>query len=224
MDACDHGKKTFDIATDDSGRVVFHQTRSQLPPRAFLEASGTRFMDLCVEEASRAGLHDLDYRTAFFVEAYSISGGGVSGARAYGSNCRGGAFLSSIHLKLARREWLDNCDTYVDAVLDGVGDEPLRPWHGRGTQYGDLAGAAFGAIAHELAHSFGLREDRVDTRNRKGSLTGNGWRGLRGYFRPNLTDDYCVLRQYDAEILNGNPFFAARALKQKSADFGYCNR
>ncbi len=224
MEQCGYGQKTFDIATDESGQIVFHQINSNLPPEAFTESAGNEFIDLCNEEARREGLFDLKYRTVFFVEAYLITNGVVSGARAFGSKDRGGAFLSSLHLKLARREWLDNCDTYVGAILDGVFDQSLQPWHGRGKEYGDLAGAGFGAIAHELAHSFGLSDDRVDTQNRRGSLTGNGWRGMRGYFCPNLTRDRCVLRQYDADVLNSNEFFAIRTLKPKSGDFGSCEK
>lgn len=223
MEKCGCGQKTFDMATDESGQIVFHQINSRLPPKAFTKPGGSKFMDLCNEEARREGLLNLNYRRVFFVEAYFVTNGVVSGARAFGSNARGGAFPSSLHLKLARREWLDNCDSYVGAILDGVSDQPLRPWHGRGTEYGDLAGAGFGAIAHELAHSFGLSEDRIDTHNRRGSLTGNGWRGMRGYFRRNLTQDCCVLRQYDADLLNSNKFFAIRTLKPKSGDFSSCD-
>ena len=223
MEQCGYGQKTFDIATDESGQIVFHQINSILLPQDFTMSTGKEFVDRCNEEARREGLFDLTYRTVFFVEAYNITNGKVR-ARAFGSKDRGGAFLSSLHLKLARREWLDNSDTYVGAILDGVSDQSLPPWHGRGTEYGDLAGAGFGAIAHELAHSFGLSDDRVDTKNRRGSLTGNGWRGMRGYFRPNLTRDCCVLRQYDADLLNSSEFFAIRTLKPKSGDFGNCEK
>lgn len=223
MEQCGYGKKTFDIATDESGQIIFHQINSSLPPEAFTESSANEFVDQCNKEARHEGLFDLKYRTVFFVEAYCITNGEVSGARARGSEDRGGAFLSSLHLKLARREWLDNCDTYVGSILDGVSDHPLQPWQGRGTEFGDLAGAGFGAIAHELAHSFGLSDDKVDKKNRRGSLTGNGWRGMRGYFRPNLTRDCCILKQYDAEVLNSKEFFDIRKLKPKSGDFGSCD-
>lgn len=219
MEQCGYGRKTFDIATDESGQIAFHQINSSLPPEAFTMSSDNKFMKLCNEEASREELFDRKYRTVFFVEAYSITNGVVSGARAKGSKDRGGAFLSSLHLKLARREWLDISDTYVGAILDGVSDQPLQPWHCRGTEYGDLAGAGFGVIAHELAHSFGLREGKVDI---KRSVTGTGFRRMRGYFRPNLTQERCVLTQDDANLLNSSEFFAIRTLKPKSGDFGNC--
>jgi len=219
MEQCGYGQKTFDIATDESGQIVFHQINSRFPPEAFTMSTGREFVAMCNEEARRKGLFDLKYRTVFFVEAYSIANGVVSGERARGSKDRRGAFLSSLHLKLARKEWLDNSDTYIGAILDGVSDQPLRPWHGRGTEYGDLAGAGFGVIAHELAHSFGLSDERSDEKNQRVSLMGNGCSGMRGYFRPNLTQDRCVLMQYDANVLNSSEFFAIRTLKPKSGDF-----
>ena len=223
MERCGYGQKTFGIAIDESGQIVFHQINSSLPPEAFTTAEAKKFTKLCNNEAKREGLFDLNYRTVFFVEAYSITNGVVSGDRARGSKDRGGAFLSSIHLKLARREWLDNCDTYVGAILEGVSDQPLQRWRRRGKEYSDLAGAGFGVIAHELAHSFGLSDDKHDTKSRRESLTGIGWRRMRGYFRPKLTRDRCVLRQYEADFLNSTEFFAIRTLKPKSGDFGSCD-
>jgi hypothetical protein len=92
-------------------------------------------------------------------------------------------------------------------------------WQGRGRKLGDVAGSAFGVIAHELGHGFGLSHDKTNDRNRKGNLMGNGFRGMRGYFRPDLTDDFCVLSERNAAILNKSKFFDIRDLKPKSAIF-----
>ena len=55
MELCGYGQKTFDIATDESGQIVFHQINSGLPPEAFTESKGNEFVDQCMEEARREG-------------------------------------------------------------------------------------------------------------------------------------------------------------------------
>jgi hypothetical protein len=82
-----------------------------------------------------------------------------------------------------------------------------------------VAGSAFGVIAHELGHGFGLSHDKTNDRNRKGNLMYNGCRGMLGYFRPDLTNDFCVLSVRNAAVLNKNDFFAVRDLKPKSVIF-----
>jgi hypothetical protein len=42
---------------------------------------------------------------------------------------------------------------------------------------------------------------------------------MRGYFRPDLTDDRCILSEGSAAILDKNDFFAVRKLKPKSISF-----
>jgi len=89
-------------------------------------------------------------------------------------------------------------------------------WHkGHGLHLGDVAGAGFGVIAHELDHAFGgdHHSNEDDERERKGHLMCKGQRGFRGYFRPDLTDDQCVLSKFDAESLNKSEFMRIRELK-----------
>lgn len=92
---------------------------------------------------------------------------------------------------------------------------------GQGLQLGDVAGAGFGVIAHELDHAFGGKHhsSEEDERERKGHLMGKGQRGFRGYFRPDLTDDRCVLSKFDAESLNKSEFIDLRELKPKGPHF-----
>ena len=50
---------------------------------------------------------------------------------------------------------------------------------------------------------------------------GKGCRGMRGYFRPDLTDDRCVLSKESAAILDNSFFFKVRELKRRSVSFSY---
>ncbi len=87
---------------------------------------------------------------------------------------------------------------------------------------GDVSGAAFGIIAHELAHGFGSEHHKSedDKRERTGHLMGLGPRGFRGYFRPDLTEDRCVLSEVDARLLDGSQFFDVKEdLKPRSISF-----
>jgi hypothetical protein len=88
-------------------------------------------------------------------------------------------------------------------------------WNRRGKELGDVSGAAFGVIAHELAHNFGLDDhgSPEDVRERKGNLMGTGMRGFRGAIQPDSTSDSCVLDAHDASILNASKFFKIRDLQ-----------
>jgi hypothetical protein len=90
-----------------------------------------------------------------------------------------------------------------------------------GLQLGDVAGASFGGIAHELDHAFGGEHhpSEDDERERKGHLMGKGQRGFRGYFRPDLTNDRCVLSKFDAKSLYKSEFIDIRKLKPKGPHF-----
>lgn len=217
----DHGPKTFKLANDESGALVLHQINSSLPKKEF----GKHPVNNCKNAAQAHGLRSANDVVVYFYESYSITSGKVSGAGARGGQrgLGGEAFLSSLHLKMARREWIANDNEYDGEVFDWISSEPMKghtlSWHGRGRKLGDVSGSAFGIMAHELGHGFGLSHNMTDDRNRKGNLMGNGCRGMRGYFRPDLTEDFCVLSERNAAVLDKNDFFALRKLKLKSLSF-----
>lgn len=215
------GKKTFEIARDSNRELVFHQisgpSRSQFKEKPWNE---------CKKIAEANGLRSDNDIVMYFFEYYLFPSGKNPVASSRGSKREDGGevFLSSLHIKLARREWL-SCDSeYEGQVFDWIRPEPMGKdtlnWHGRGRKICNVCGASYGIMAHELGHAFGLQHDRNNDRNRKGNLMGNGCRGIRGYFRPDLTDDFCVLTEKDAAHLNDSRFFSKRNLKNKSIAFG----
>jgi hypothetical protein len=219
MDRLGYGPKTFQIALDEGGALDFHQFNSPETKKQFeQDPNGS-----CKRVLGGRLRNEEDAEVCFF-EAYSISQGVVSGVVARASRRR--CYLSSLHLKLARREWMANDEGYGGQVFPWISLEPMKSntlsWNGRGRKLGDVSGAAFGAMAHELAHCFGPNDHKSedDVRQRKGNLMDKGFRGMRGYFRPGLTDDRCVLSKEDAVLLDGSPFFVVRDLKPKSPVFG----
>ncbi len=223
MDELGHGPKTFDIARDADGSLLFHQIDSPLIKKQFIEADRKQYPARCRSAAERNDLCDDAYITVYFVEAYSIIDGVVR-ANCGGWVRNGGeAFLSSLHLKLAIRDWVADTSRYAGKSFDWIGSEPLaenlRGWNERGPALGDLSGAGYGIIAHELAHCFGPPPQENGKRGRRGPLMGRGQLGMRGYFRPKLTNDDCWLRVEDGQAFNCNASFAIRELKPRSGVF-----
>jgi hypothetical protein len=217
MDRLGYGPKTFEIAHDDSGALVFHQVRSTKDKNEFQEHR----MNNCKRAAGNELRRAKDV-VVYVYESYSITNGQVfdQGAKSKRSE----AFISSLHLKMARREWIAHEKGYCGEVYDWISSEPMKgntlSWNGRGKKLGDVSGSAFGVVAHELAHCFGLPHTADgDIRHRDGNLMGKGFRGMRGYFRPDLTEDRCFLSQRSAEILDKCDFFKLRTLKPKSLSF-----
>jgi hypothetical protein len=215
------GSMTFEIAMDEEGSLDFYQLKSDLIRDEFLK----NYYNSCKSTVSSYRLRNFNYITIYFYEAYSINNGIVNDAGCGGGQRgRGGeAFISSLQLKMARREWLTNNNNYGGEVFDWIDSEPMKnntlSWNGRGLTLGDVSGSGFGIIAHELAHCFNLPPQEVGQRGSHGLLMGNGCRGMRGYFQPELTTDRCFLRPEDAEAFNRNGSFAKRELKSKSSAF-----
>ncbi len=211
--------KTFEIERDVAGSIVFREIPSDLTQDEFRHT----YWNNCKKAANK--LRDLDYVTIYFYEAYLISNGVVVDAGSSGKHKgKGGeAFLSSLHLKLARREWLTNSNGYGGEVFDWISSEAMKDdtlsWNDRGPTLGDVSGAGFGMIAHELAHCFDPPPQENGKRGPEGLLMGNGCRGMRGYFQPKLTDDRCKLRKEDAAAFEKSDFFALRTFKPRSVSF-----
>jgi hypothetical protein len=218
MSRLGYGPKTFAIAYDSDDRLLFRQLNTPHTKAQFEEGRNSAIR-LCRQIA---GAPDKHYAELCFIEAYSIEHGVVSGAIAGTRHQR--SCLSSLHLKLALPEWLKSEDGYAGQTFAWISSEPMGEttlsWNGRGAKLGDVAGAGFGLIAHELAHCFGLDHHRSedDRRERQGHLMGKGVRGFRGYFRPDLTADRCVLSVQDAKLLNSSPFFEVRQLGPRGKD------
>jgi hypothetical protein len=218
-----YGPKTFDMARDTSGLVLFQEIDSELEASAFRHY----YWQHCKNTART--LRDGNQVIVYFFEAYFLgdkttntSAGSRGGRNRRG---RGGeAFLSSLHLKLARRDWLGRDDGYEGRVFEWIGPSPLEPgslsWNCRGPALGDVSGAGFGVIAHEFAHCFGPPPQESSRCSRYGPLMGDGCRGMRGFFRPNETNDRCLLRPGDGAVFDNNSFFGHRELKPRSHSFG----
>ena len=222
-----YGQRTFDIARELDGSLLFHQINSPLGREQFIQADRRQYPSRCRSAAKKHGLCDDSNLTIYFVEAYSIIDGQVRVNCSGWPRNGGEAFLSSLYLKMALRDWLADSTPYAGMRFEWIDPEPLagslRKWNNRGTTLGDLSGAAYGVIAHELAHGFPpAREEKKGGRN--GPLMGRGHLGMRGYFRPDLTDDRCWLRPEDGQALDSNQRLTIMELKPKSSAFGTTTR
>jgi hypothetical protein len=220
MDRLSHGRKTFGIARDANGSLLFHQIKGEFAKKEFLEASKREYPKWCREAAMKCGLFDDSYITVYFIEAYNITSGKVSANCSGWARNGGEAFLSSFHLKVAICHWIADTSGYGRRVFDWIDLEPLAEnlrvgKNKRGPALGDLSGAGYGIIAHELAHCFNLPPQEKGKRGRTGPLMGVGQLGMRGYFRPDLTSDRCWLRIEDGQALKNSKSFDVRELKPK---------
>lgn len=144
-----YGQRTFKINRSPNGLIHFTEHKSKYLKARFEESSSTALHLIQVE----LGPSELVYADLYVVEAYAIKGGVVSGDIAGSSKRR--ACVSSLHLKAASREWIDSEDEFFGEVFPWISREPIIKWRNRDGKVGDVAGACFGAIAHELIHCFG---------------------------------------------------------------------
>jgi hypothetical protein len=227
MDRLNYGQKTFEIARDTVGALIFHQIPSTRSKQDFQYRGETgkdaRFVNCCKEAADVYGLRTLNDVVIYFFESYLIVHGVVSagtrGGRAVPNRGLGGeAFISSLNLKMARREWISSDIQYDSHIADLKG----RPkWENRvSDRLGDLSGGSYGITAHEFGHCLRAQHDRSAD---KRSLMDGGYKFMRGNFRPDLTEarypksvPRCEVSKQTAQTLHGSGFFDVRELKPRS--------
>jgi len=225
-----YGPKTFQIARQLSGAVVCQQIPSDRLKQEFQnrkENGDQLFVDYCKEASGAFRQRTCNDIVIYFFESYSaiegIVSAGTRGGRAAKKRGSGGeAFISSLVLKTANREWITS-----DARYDGhIADLPGRPkWNNRvSDRLGDLSGGSYGAIAHEFGHCVRAQHDRSDD---KRLLMDRGYRFMRGNFRPHLTASLypetvprCELSRRTADVLDHSCFFDVRDLQPRSVVYG----
>jgi len=128
MDRHGYGPKAFAIAYDSNGEVVFNCLRSTHIKEEFLvENPGHNpvFINLC-KEATPANLRSSNDIVIYFLEAYSLSKTKLwAGSRGTQRGQGGEAFLSSLHLKLATREWLECSEGYEGRIIPWISSERM---------------------------------------------------------------------------------------------------
>ena len=219
LDQNGHGPKTFEINYDKDGLVVFDEYKSPLSKKDFQDDA----WHACKEVLGGGRPKNAPDIELCFFDGYSIENGvaNVPGAFCKRRRC----YLNVLHLKLARRDWLERTDGYSGKIFEWISPEPMLEktlaWNGRGKELGEVSGASYGVITHEVAHAFGLKDhgSSEDKWERNGNLMGTGIRGFRGVFTPDKTDDRCFLTAEDADQLNESQFFDFRDLKPKSSAF-----
>jgi len=196
------GERTFRIAREPDGLIHFRTLHATSYLKAQFQQGRATALHLC---GRVAGPPDLTYAEIFLVEAYSIRNGEVTGDIAGYSKRR--ACVSSLHLKVAFREWLHRDDDFFGQIFPWISPEPILKWkHREGFQLGDVAGAGFGTIAHELIHCFGPdnHNGKKDNETKYEDVMGTGFRRMRKFLQGGDTVGSCVLSQRAAEIMSKN--------------------
>jgi hypothetical protein len=201
MERYGYGRKTFEIARNECDELVFNQISSSLTKQEF----GKNRWRNCIRAAEAKGLQSTNDAVVYFYETYD---GEASNQGSKGGKNKGGAFLGSLYLKRAKREWIASNNKY---------DGEVSEWKGK--KLGDLSGRAFGIMTHELSHAFGLSDDEDDNKNRKMNLMGSGCRRMRGYFLHDPTHGLCEISEENAAFLDKSRFFAVRELNPRSISF-----
>jgi hypothetical protein len=193
--------KTYTILKDASGKLECDRIHCDLSSAEF----NKNVVENCKHEADKKGLRSLNDLAVYIYEGYKVDNGrfvnyGTSGRMWYE---RYEVFISALYLKMARREWLTEQTGYDGQIFKWINSKPMSTgmlsWKKIGLELADVAGRAYGTMAHEMGHCFELKHDFTDDTNRRGNLMGNGFRGMRGYFFPDATTDFCRLTRHDTE-------------------------
>jgi hypothetical protein len=154
---------------------------------------------------NEAGEPEQKYVELLIVEAYSVTDGVVSGDMAGNSKRR--VCLSSVHFKAGLLEWIDRDDGFFGSEFPWISSEPIKAWKHRKGKLGDVAGACFGVITHELLHSFGADDHietlDIDTSSGQDIMGRSGRLHMRRYLQGKSTGS-CVLNQRSAKKLLKN--------------------
>ena len=154
MERLGYGRKTFEIARDERGELIFHQILSPLLKRDFNGDFESR-KENCkkVAQDDRLQKSNRNDIVVYIHESCSISGGKLVGDGAKSTG--GDVFLGSLHLKLAIREWLSDNSKFDGKWISWISSEPLKRkmLNKRGSEVGDVSGAAFGIMTRRVGPS-----------------------------------------------------------------------
>ena len=117
-----YGPRTFEIHYTD-GAVRFDELNIVNARSEFL-SSGRGTPALCLDGARTLAPPGNEDIVVYIHEAYEIRPREVC-APSRGSGRMRAAFLSSLHLKLARREWMSKDDGHAGAVMEWVAPDPM---------------------------------------------------------------------------------------------------
>ena len=129
-----------------------------------------------------------------------------------GTSTSGVAMVTGETLARLSETFLTDNRPYHDVVIPEIGPYPLVQdvsfgWY-EGTTISSISSSAQGGVMHELGHGLNLWHDFRNDRNFNGNLMGNGFRGLRGSFFPELYRPNAVgLTTGSAVLLDNSRFF-----------------
>ena len=115
--------------------------------------------------------------------------GGFNGGASYGSGSDGGVGMTvAWTMAYLRPQQLLDDRAYDGLIVPEVGPYALKQgvthaWFDGDTMSG-LSSVAFGIVLHEGSHGFNLWHDFRNDANFRGSMMGNGFRGVRGWVHP----------------------------------------
>jgi hypothetical protein len=117
--------------------------------------------------------------------------GGFNGGASYGSGSDAGLGMTvAWTMAYLTPELLTDNRFYDGLVVPEVGPYPLKQdvthaWFD-GNTLSSLSSVAYGIVLHEGSHGFNLWHDFRNDANFAGNMMGNGFRGVRGWARPDL--------------------------------------
>ena len=195
-----YGPKTFDILYADDGLVDFREIATTLP-KVLFEEGRDKGIPLC---RKIAGPSDQTYVEACFIESNPVKDGRVCGDIAGASERR--AYLSSLYLKVASREWLSNEDAFSGKLPATISPTPILKWPHRGKTFGDIAGGGFGVICHELAHCFGTQNhnSEFDDEQCSQDMMGTGYRRMKRYLITGNSVGCCAFGKRALAVLSNS--------------------